>query len=153
MSSTKLRSLNAYSDWETREGIVNVTNYVLSIQNNKEPEYPAKFTTKEKRNYDKKFGSDYFVETGTITGGVVTRGKRRDYTFREEKEAPTPKKAKKTAKKATKRFQNQQHPLNNNLFQSFNHHHHHQNLKNRKDQLLQTNLKRRILTMIMLLLS
>jgi len=103
MSSTKLRSLNAYSDWETREGIVNVTNYVLSIQNNKEPEYPAKFTTKEKRNYDKKFGSDYFVETGTITGGVVTRGKRRDYTFREEKEAPTPKKAKKTAKKATKK--------------------------------------------------
>ena len=97
MSSSQLRKLNAYPEWKSKKEIDEVRAFVLSIQNQEEPKYPANFSTRNKRRYQQKFGKDFFVDTqGEFSGGVVTRNRGERVRRFEEPVKPkkTPKKKK-----------------------------------------------------------
>ena len=79
MSSTKLRTLNAYPEWKTKKGIDDVIKFVVSIQEKENTlAYPSSAkTTVQKKRFMEKFGNgDFQVDTKTpISGGVATRNR------------------------------------------------------------------------------
>jgi hypothetical protein len=100
MSSNQLRKLNSYPEWKSKKDIDEVKAFVLSIQNDEEPKYPASLSTRDKRRYMEKFGKDYFVDTrGKFAGGVVTTRNRGERVRRFEEPEQPPKRKRITKKK------------------------------------------------------
>ena len=79
MSSTQLRTLNAYPEWKTKKGIDEVIQFVISIQDKKNTlAYPPSAKTAiQKNRFMNKFGNgDFQVDTNKpIVGGVATRNR------------------------------------------------------------------------------
>ena len=64
MSSLILRTLNAYPEWKTMKTTTEVAKFIVS-KNNENPEYPTNInTTRQKKRYFEKFGTDFIVEKG-----------------------------------------------------------------------------------------
>ena len=58
--SVKLRTLNNYPEWKTKESIVGVAKY-LETRTNDDPLFPPNIKSKQQRNrYIKKFGNGDF---------------------------------------------------------------------------------------------
>ena len=65
--SVKLRTLNNYPEWKTKESIIGVAKY-LETRTNDDPLYPSNIKSKQQRNrYTNKFGNgDFQVKKRTI---------------------------------------------------------------------------------------
>ena len=65
--SVKLRILNNYPEWKTKESIIGVAKY-LESKDDDDPKFPNDVKTdQEKKRYTKKFDNDDFkVENGEI---------------------------------------------------------------------------------------
>jgi transposase InsO family protein len=59
MTSTQLRKLNAYPEFQTNEGIRSVYDYRRSLQNQEPPVFPAGMNERQRRRFAQKFNNDF----------------------------------------------------------------------------------------------
>ena len=62
MTSTEIKKLNAYPEWNTLPTYIQVMNYIQSINEDEEPEYPPNLNYNQKKRYKEKFSKDFIVE-------------------------------------------------------------------------------------------
>ena len=62
MTSTQIKKLNAYPEWNTLPTYESVLNYIQSINEDEEPQYPENLKNSQKARYKQKFSKDFNVE-------------------------------------------------------------------------------------------
>ena len=63
MTSTQIKKLNAYPEWNTPNTYIQVLNYIQSInEDEEEPQYPPNLNSIQKTRYKQKFIKDFLVE-------------------------------------------------------------------------------------------
>ena len=62
MTSTLIKKLNAYPEWNTLPTYESVLNFVQSINEDVEPQYPENLNNSQKARYKQKFIKDFTVE-------------------------------------------------------------------------------------------
>ena len=62
MTSTQIKKLNAYPEWNSPNTYEQVLNYVQSINEDEEPQYPPNLNSSKKARYKQKFSKDFIVE-------------------------------------------------------------------------------------------
>ena len=62
MTSTQIKKLNAYPEWNTLPTYMQALNYIQSINEDEEPQYPETFNNSQKTRYKQKFSKDFIVE-------------------------------------------------------------------------------------------
>jgi hypothetical protein len=62
MTSTQIKKLNAYPEWNTLPTYESVLNFVQSINEDEEPQYPENLNNSQKARYRQKFSKDFNVE-------------------------------------------------------------------------------------------
>jgi len=55
MTSTQIKKLNAYPEWNSPNTYEQVLNYTQSISENEEPQYPQNLNSNQKARYKQKF--------------------------------------------------------------------------------------------------
>ena len=63
MTSTQIKKLNAYPEWNSPTTYEQVLNYIQSInEDEEEPQYPSNLKSYQKARYKQKFSKDFIVE-------------------------------------------------------------------------------------------
>lgn len=62
MTSTQIKKLNAYPEWNSLNTYEQVLNYIQSINEDEEPQYPQNLNSNQKARYKQKFSKDFNVE-------------------------------------------------------------------------------------------
>ena len=62
MTSTQIKKLNAYPEWNSLPSYIDAMNYIQSINEDEEPQYPNYFNSAQKKRYEQKFSKDFDVE-------------------------------------------------------------------------------------------
>jgi hypothetical protein len=62
MTSTQIKKLNAYPEWNSLPAYIQVMNYIQSINEDEEPEFPNNMNSNQKKRYQQKFSKDFIVE-------------------------------------------------------------------------------------------
>jgi len=62
MTSTQIKKLNAYPEWNNPNTYEQVLQYIQSINEDEEPQYPPNLTSQQKTRYKQKFSQDFNVE-------------------------------------------------------------------------------------------
>ena len=62
MTSTQIKKLNAYPEWNTLPTYESVLNFVQSINEDEEPQYPRNLNNSQKTRFKQKFSKDFTVE-------------------------------------------------------------------------------------------
>ena len=62
MNSTQIKKLNAYPEWNSLPAYIQVMNYIQSINEDEEPEFPSNMNSNQKKRYQQKFSKDFIVE-------------------------------------------------------------------------------------------
>ena len=62
MTSTQIKKLNAYPEQNSLPTYESVLNYIQSINDNEEPQYPENVNNSQKARYRQKFSKDFIVE-------------------------------------------------------------------------------------------
>jgi len=55
MTSTQIKKLNAYPEWNSLPAYIQVMNYIQSINEDEEPEFPNNMNSNQKKRYQQKF--------------------------------------------------------------------------------------------------
>ena len=61
MTSTQIKKLNAYPEWNNPNTYEQALQYIQSI-NEEEPQYPPNLSSQQKTRYKQKFSKDFIVE-------------------------------------------------------------------------------------------
>jgi hypothetical protein len=61
MTSTQIKKLNAYPEWNSSITYEQVLVYIQSINEDKEPQYPPNLKSYQKARYKQKFSQDFII--------------------------------------------------------------------------------------------
>ena len=61
MTSTQIKKLNAYPEWNSLPSYIQVMNYI-NTKEDEQPQYPPNFNSRLKERYKQKFSKDFIVE-------------------------------------------------------------------------------------------